>query len=65
MSETLTGLIERVTHHNPENGFAVLKVLVKGRHCLAADGRDGDGGEMESIENRRAATTARRQKAVA
>ena len=31
MSETLIGLIERVTYHNPENGFAVLKVKVKGR----------------------------------
>jgi hypothetical protein len=31
MPETLTGLIERVTYHNPENGFAVLKVVVKGR----------------------------------
>ena len=26
MPETLKGLIERVTYHNPENGFAVLKV---------------------------------------
>ena len=34
MPETLTGLIERVTYHNPENGFAVLKVLVKGRQDL-------------------------------
>jgi len=30
-----TSLIERVTYHNPENGFAVLKVVVKGRHELA------------------------------
>ena len=30
MPETLKGLIERVTYHNPENGFAVLKVKVKG-----------------------------------
>jgi exodeoxyribonuclease V alpha subunit len=34
MPETLTGLIERVTYHNPENGFAVLKVVVKGRSDL-------------------------------
>jgi exodeoxyribonuclease V alpha subunit len=34
MPETLTGLIERVTYHNPENGFAVLRVAVKGRHDL-------------------------------
>jgi exodeoxyribonuclease V alpha subunit len=29
--DVLKGLIERVTYHNPENGFAVLKVKVKGR----------------------------------
>ena len=34
MPETLHGLIERVTFHNPENGFAVLKVKVKGRQDL-------------------------------
>ena len=28
------GRIERVTYHNPENGFAVLKVQVKGRPDL-------------------------------
>src|SRR5271170_38968 len=31
MSETLSGIIERVTFHNPENGFAVLRVQVTGR----------------------------------
>jgi len=34
MPENLTGLIERVTYHNPENGFAVLRVKVKGREEL-------------------------------
>jgi exodeoxyribonuclease V alpha subunit len=34
MPENLTGLIERVTYHNPENGFAVLRVKVKGREDL-------------------------------
>ena len=34
MPEALSGLIERVTYHNPENGFAVLKVKVKGRQDL-------------------------------
>jgi exodeoxyribonuclease V alpha subunit len=34
MPETLHGLIERVTFHNPENGFAVLKVKVNGRQDL-------------------------------
>src|SRR5688572_20521842 len=27
--ESLSGLIERVTFHNPENGFSVLKVRVR------------------------------------
>jgi exodeoxyribonuclease V alpha subunit len=34
MAETVAGLIDRVTFHNPENGFAVLKVKVKGRNDL-------------------------------
>jgi len=34
MAESLAGLVERVTCHNPENGFAVLKVKVKGRQDL-------------------------------
>jgi len=33
-AESLVGLVERVTYHNPENGFAVLKVKVKGRQDL-------------------------------
>lgn len=35
MSETLSGTIERVTFHNPENGFVVLRVKAKGRRDLA------------------------------
>jgi exodeoxyribonuclease V alpha subunit len=34
MAETLSGVIERVTFHNPENGFAVLRVQAKGRAQL-------------------------------
>ncbi len=34
MPENLSGLIDRVTYHNPENGFAVLRVKVKGRQDL-------------------------------
>jgi exodeoxyribonuclease V alpha subunit len=30
-SRTLSGTIERVTYHNAENGFAVLRVKAKGR----------------------------------
>jgi exodeoxyribonuclease V alpha subunit len=34
MTETLSGVIERVTFHNPENGFAVLRVQANGRSQL-------------------------------
>src|ERR1700720_4668286 len=34
MSESLSGTIERVTFHNPENGFVVLRVQAKGRRAL-------------------------------
>lgn len=31
MPETLTGVVERVVFHNPENGYAVLRVIGSGR----------------------------------
>ncbi|HZV05522.1 MAG TPA: ATP-dependent RecD-like DNA helicase [Gemmataceae bacterium] len=31
MAENLSGIIERVTFHNPDTGFAVLRVQVRGR----------------------------------
>ena len=34
--EYITGIIERITYHNPENGFVVIKVAVKGRKDLLA-----------------------------
>src|SRR5262245_33333772 len=34
MEERLSGIIERVTFHNPENGFAVLRVQADGRRGL-------------------------------
>lgn len=34
MAESLSGLIERVTFHNPENGFAVLRVQADGQPDL-------------------------------
>ncbi len=34
MSESLSGTIERVTFHNAENGFVVLRVEVKGKRSL-------------------------------
>src|SRR5213592_2469380 len=32
--ETLAGTVERVTYHNAENGFAVLKVQTRGKRDL-------------------------------
>ncbi len=34
MPERIAGLIERITYHNPESGFAVLQVQLKGRREL-------------------------------
>lgn len=34
MKETLIGSIERITFHNPETGYSVLRVQVGGRHGL-------------------------------
>src|SRR5260370_40573498 len=34
MADTLTGTIERVTFHNPDTGFAVLRVVARGRRAL-------------------------------
>ncbi len=36
MPERIAGIIERITYHNPENGFAVLQVQVKGKRDLVA-----------------------------
>ena len=33
-SEALAGLVERVTFHNPENGFCVLRVKARGQRDL-------------------------------
>jgi exodeoxyribonuclease V alpha subunit len=33
-AETLAGLVERVTFHNEENGFAVLRVKARGKRDL-------------------------------
>ena len=32
--EVLAGLVERVTFHNPENGFCVLRTKARGRRDL-------------------------------
>ena len=34
--EVLAGLVERVTFHNPENGFCVLRVKARGHRALVA-----------------------------
>src|SRR5438045_4083124 len=34
--EVLASLVERVTYHNPENGFCVLRAKVRGRHAACA-----------------------------
>src|SRR5271156_1059930 len=33
-TEVLAGLVDRVTFHNPENGFCVLRVKARGQHDL-------------------------------
>jgi len=35
-TETLSGLVERVTYHNTENGFCVLRVKARGQRDLVA-----------------------------
>src|SRR5688572_20083904 len=30
MAEQVTGVIERITHHNPDNGYCVLRVVARG-----------------------------------
>ena len=35
-TEALTGLVERVTFHNPDNGFCVLRVKARGQRDLIA-----------------------------
>src|ERR1700747_1891722 len=32
--ELLSGIVERVTYHNPDNGYAVLRVKVRGQRDL-------------------------------
>jgi len=34
--ETLSGLVERVTYHNAENGFCVLRVKARGQRDLGS-----------------------------
>src|SRR3954452_6714216 len=34
MAETLTASVERVTHHSPETGFVVLRVIPRGKRGI-------------------------------
>src|SRR5579871_195842 len=62
MAESLAGVIERVTYHNPENGFAVLRVLANGRsglvtvvghlaNALAGEFIEGHGGWVQDRDH--------------
>src|SRR4029077_18847091 len=51
MSESLSGTIERVTFHKPENGFVVLRVQVKGmRHLITVVGQTARAVAGEYLE---------------
>jgi exodeoxyribonuclease V alpha subunit len=34
VNEYISGIIERITYHNPDNGFCVLRIKVKGHRDL-------------------------------
>ncbi len=50
MAENLAGVIERVTFHNPENGFVVLRVLAQGRGQITVVGSMPQARAGESIQ---------------
>jgi exodeoxyribonuclease V alpha subunit len=50
MAEKLAGVIERVTFHNPENGFVVLRVLAHGRGQVTVVGSMPQARAGEAIE---------------
>src|SRR5690349_263675 len=51
MSEQLSGTIERVTFHNPDNGFVVLRVQAKGqRGPVAVVGQTPHAAAGEFVE---------------
>ena len=50
MAEKLAGVIERVTFHNPENGFVVLRVLAHGRGQITLIGSMPNPRPGEEIE---------------
>jgi hypothetical protein len=50
-TEEIAGLVERVTFFNPENGFAVLRVQVRGeREPVTILGSLWGAGDRESTE---------------
>src|SRR5712671_5577361 len=50
MAENLSGVIERVAFHNPENGFVVLRVLASARGQVTVVGSMPQARPGESIE---------------
>jgi exodeoxyribonuclease V alpha subunit len=50
MTESLSGIIERVTFHNPDNGFAVLRVQAGGRGLVTVVGHLPSAVAGEYIE---------------
>ena len=55
MPEQIDGHIERVTFHNPENGFAVLKVKLRGRRDpVTLVGRVKSANAGEAVNTRAA-----------
>ncbi len=51
MADTLSGTIERVTFHNPDTGFAVLRVVARGRRGLVTVvGKMASANAGETIE---------------
>src|SRR5436190_983182 len=50
MAEKLIGVIERVTFHNPENGFVVLRVVANARGQVTVVGSMPQARAGESIE---------------
>ena len=51
MADSLTGIIERVTFHNPDSGFAVLRVAARGRRgVVTVVGKLPSANAGETIE---------------
>ena len=48
--DVLAGVVERVTFHNPETGFCVLRIKARGhRHALPREGSDKLAGMVAEL----------------